>query len=93
VRTTLDTRILNQRYLVIELSDALVQNAEDLLEKYPLRAYDSVQLASALEANARSLRSLSRWSSSRRISACSTSPSLKDSRPTTPTRAPDRLRP
>lgn len=36
-------------YNVIGLSARIVQRAEDLLLKYPLRAYDAVQLASALE--------------------------------------------
>ena len=35
-------------YMLIELTEAIGQRACSILEKYPLRAYDSVQLASAL---------------------------------------------
>jgi uncharacterized protein len=48
-------RHVNRDYVVIGLSERIVQHAENLLEQYPLRAYDSVQLATALEANARLL--------------------------------------
>lgn len=37
-------------YSVIVLSATIVQRAEDLLLKHPLRAYDAVQLASALDS-------------------------------------------
>jgi len=40
-------------YLGIGLSSSIVSLAQDLLEKHSLRAYDSVQLASALEARSR----------------------------------------
>jgi hypothetical protein len=38
---------------VLDLTNQIIQKAEDLLESYPLRAYDSIQLASALVSNAR----------------------------------------
>jgi predicted nucleic acid-binding protein len=41
----------SRAYMVIGLSLDLIQRAENLLETYPLRAYDSIQLASAIEAN------------------------------------------
>ncbi len=40
-------------YSVIELSEPIIQRSEDLLLAYPLRAYDAVQLASALDNAAR----------------------------------------
>ena len=40
-------------YLVIDLSARIAQRAEDLLEQHPLRAYDALQLASALESSTR----------------------------------------
>ena len=39
-------------YSVIALSTAIIRQAEDLLVKHPLRAYDAVQLASALDRTA-----------------------------------------
>lgn len=39
-------------YEMVELSDAVLLEAQRLLEAYPLRAGDAVQLASALLANA-----------------------------------------
>ena len=41
----------DERYLPMHLSLELLQTAEDLLERHPLRGYDAVQLASALEAH------------------------------------------
>jgi len=38
-------------YKFIELDSTIIARAHDLLNRYPLRAYDSVQLASALAAN------------------------------------------
>jgi predicted nucleic acid-binding protein len=38
-------------YKFIELDGTIINRARDLLDRYPLRAYDSVQLASALVAN------------------------------------------
>ena len=38
----------NSRYRVIEFDLALVERAGELIIQYPLRAYDAVQLASAL---------------------------------------------
>jgi len=38
-------------YKFIELDLAIISRARDLLDRYPLRAYDSVQLASALATN------------------------------------------
>jgi uncharacterized protein len=46
-------RHTRREYLVIELSARIVQRAEDLLEQHPLRAYDALQLASALEGDTR----------------------------------------
>lgn len=40
-------------YIAIGLTEAIIEQAEDLLERHPLRASDSVQLASALEAGKR----------------------------------------
>ena len=42
-------------YEIIDLSDAVLLEAQRLLENYPLRAGDAVQLASALLANAQLL--------------------------------------
>lgn len=39
------------QYIVLDLSQVIVSRAKDLLENHPLRAYDSVQLATAVEAN------------------------------------------
>ncbi|MCL5994881.1 MAG: type II toxin-antitoxin system VapC family toxin [Chloroflexi bacterium] len=57
-RTAHATRLLIDRhasreYRVVGLTQQIVQRAEDLLELYALRAYDSIQLASALESNVR----------------------------------------
>jgi predicted nucleic acid-binding protein len=38
----------NSRYRVIEVDKGLVERAGELIVEYPLRAYDAVQLASAL---------------------------------------------
>lgn len=38
-------------YELIELTPAIVEQAKQLLERYPLRAYDAVQLATALQVN------------------------------------------
>ncbi len=46
-------RHVQRDYLVIGLTARIVQHAEDLLERHALRAYDALQLASALESNAR----------------------------------------
>jgi predicted nucleic acid-binding protein len=43
-------RHLDRQYQVIELDDVLFDRARGLLVKYPLRALDALQLASALEA-------------------------------------------
>jgi uncharacterized protein len=50
IRFVLD-RYADKHYVVIAFTDQVASRAKDLLEKHPLRAYDSVQLASALEAN------------------------------------------
>jgi len=39
------------QYHFVELEEAVVRLAGDLLDRHPLRAYDAVQLASALEMN------------------------------------------
>lgn len=44
-------RQMRYRYTVISLKDEIIASSEDLLERHPLRAYDAIQLASALEAN------------------------------------------
>jgi predicted nucleic acid-binding protein len=38
-------------YKIIELTDAVIERSRLLLERHPLRAYDAIQLASALIAN------------------------------------------
>lgn len=38
-------------YELVELTPSVVERARSLLEHYPLRAYDAMQLASALTAN------------------------------------------
>ena len=59
-RTARASRLLVDRhaareYTVLGLQEPIIRRAEDLLEMHPLRAYDSIQLASALEANRRLL--------------------------------------
>lgn len=44
---------IQKQYLMLSLSNAIVAQAQELHESYRLRAYDSVQLASALELNGR----------------------------------------
>jgi predicted nucleic acid-binding protein len=46
-------RHVQREYIVIELGRPLAQQAIALLTRHPLRAYDAVQLASALESNTR----------------------------------------
>lgn len=46
-------RHTRREYLVIALQAPVLHRAEDLLETHPLRAYDAVQIASALESNER----------------------------------------
>lgn len=46
-------RHIRREYMVVELTAPLIQRAEDLLAAHPLRAYDSIQLASAQIANGR----------------------------------------
>jgi len=43
---------VSQQYVGISLTHQVAARAKDLLENHPLRAYDSIQLASALESNA-----------------------------------------
>jgi predicted nucleic acid-binding protein len=50
IRLLID-RHMTREYISMSMSDPIVQGAKDLLEQHPLRAYDAVQLASALEAN------------------------------------------
>ncbi|HEY8597920.1 MAG TPA: type II toxin-antitoxin system VapC family toxin [Thermomicrobiales bacterium] len=45
-------RHMAREYMVIELSEMINRRAEDLLLAHPLRAYDAVQLASALDTAA-----------------------------------------
>jgi hypothetical protein len=46
-------RHVQNQYLVLSLSSAIITRALSLHETYRLRAYDSIQLASALELNTR----------------------------------------
>ena len=46
-------RHIRREYVVIGLTPQVVRRAEDLLAVHPLRTYDAVQLASALESNTR----------------------------------------
>lgn len=48
-------RHFERQYVIVALSDSVLHKAQDLLENHPLRAYDSIQLASALIGNARLL--------------------------------------
>ena len=52
VRLLID-RHARREYVVIGLTPQVVRRAEDLLAVHPLRTYDAVQLASALESNTR----------------------------------------
>ena len=52
VRLLID-RHVRRAYVVIGLTPQVVRRAEDLLAVHPLRTYDAVQLASALESNTR----------------------------------------
>lgn len=52
LRLLLDHHVSHE-YRVLDLTNQIIQKAEDLLESYPLRAYDSIQLASAWVSNAR----------------------------------------
>lgn len=45
-------RHASREYKIVALNDAIVTRAKDLVTVHPLRAYDAVQLASALESNA-----------------------------------------
>ncbi len=46
VRALVDQHTVHE-YNVVELAKQVIERAEDLLETYPLRAYDAIQLASA----------------------------------------------
>ena len=50
MRLLIDRHALRE-YVVIGLTPQVVRRAEDLLAGHPLRTYDAVQLASALESN------------------------------------------
>jgi predicted nucleic acid-binding protein len=52
VRLLID-RHARREYVVLGLTQQVVRRAEDLLTVHPLRTYDAVQLASALESNTR----------------------------------------
>ena len=45
----------SREYEVVGLTDQVVKRAQDLLERQALRAFDAIQLASALESNDRLL--------------------------------------
>lgn len=47
------TRHVRREYRVVSFTNRIIDRAQDLLEVYPLRAYDAVQLASAMDSNAR----------------------------------------
>lgn len=47
------THHAHHEYLVIGLTPSVVQRAIELLEQHPLRAYDAIQLATALEVQDR----------------------------------------
>lgn len=47
------TKHLVNQYLVIEVTSSVINHALDLQENHRLRAYDAIQLASALELNVR----------------------------------------
>lgn len=47
------TRHFAREYVLVGLTNPVIERAKDLLEAHPLRAYDAVQLASALESNSR----------------------------------------
>jgi predicted nucleic acid-binding protein len=55
IRLYLERHVFRE-YDVIMLSNSILAAAQDLLEKYPLRAYDAVQLASALDSHHRLLQ-------------------------------------
>jgi uncharacterized protein len=40
-----------EQYTLVDLTESIVVQARELLERHPLRAYDAVQLASALVVN------------------------------------------
>lgn len=44
--------VQNEEYLVVDLSDAIIQLAVELTKRHPLRGYDTVHLATALSLNA-----------------------------------------
>jgi uncharacterized protein len=48
IRLIID-RHASREYRVVRLSEPVINRAQDLLETHSLRAYDSIQLASALE--------------------------------------------
>lgn len=52
VRLLVD-RHASREYLVVGLSRHIVERAENILEVHPLRAYDAIQYASALESHTR----------------------------------------
>jgi uncharacterized protein len=52
IRLLLKRHVLRE-YQLVEITTHLIATAQDLLDKHPLCAYDSVQLASALIANMR----------------------------------------
>ncbi len=42
-----------REYQIVQITDAILQRAQDLLDTHPLRAFDAIQLASAVEVNQR----------------------------------------
>lgn len=42
-----------REYQIVQLADSVLSRAQDLLDVHPLRAFDALQLASALEVNSR----------------------------------------
>ncbi|MEP7339803.1 MAG: type II toxin-antitoxin system VapC family toxin [Acidobacteriota bacterium] len=44
------SRIWNSQYLIVLTTTQVLEGARQLVEQYPLKAYDAVQLASAIQA-------------------------------------------
>jgi len=49
IRAAIDRHFAGN-YLVVQQTPLIISRAKDLLQAYPLRAYDAIQLSSALEA-------------------------------------------
>lgn len=75
-----------REYVVIKLTKSISQNALSLLSRYPLRAYDAVQLASALQITQRlrlgGLSGLTFVSADQRLLSVAASEGLSTDNPT-----------